>query len=92
MQDRGLRIVVDGVGFGADEQHDGAARGERGERFVGGVEEEDPAFAPCGGVVVSGEMQWRGDVRMVGHDVQRNSPRATIVDVGGLELSVRALL
>ncbi|MQY20336.1 hypothetical protein NRB20_34390 [Nocardia sp. RB20] len=27
---------------------------------------------------------------MVGQDVQRNGPRPTIVDVGGLELSMRS--
>jgi hypothetical protein len=47
-------------------------------------------------------MQWRGVMRQVvmtvcarmviGQDMQRDSPRATIVDVGGLELSVRARL
>ncbi|WP_132370220.1 hypothetical protein [Nocardia alba] len=29
---------------------------------------------------------------VIGQDMQRDSPRATIVDVGGLELSVRARL
>lgn len=99
MHDRALGVVVNGVGLIADEQHHGATRGQRGQRLVGGIEEQDAAFEP----VVGGCGQWgrRGvgammiAVRpgmMIGQQVQRSSPRPTVVDVGGLELSVRPRL
>ena len=98
MHHRTLGVVVDGIGFIADEKYDGAARGQCGERLVGGIQKQHPALQPVGGLVLDGREVCdvvsrltgaMGTRMVVGQDVQRSSPRPTIVDVGGLELSVR---
>ncbi|BCK57753.1 hypothetical protein NWFMUON74_55250 [Nocardia wallacei] len=94
MHDGTLGIVVDGIGLVADQQDDRAAGRQCGERLVGGVQKQHPALRPRGhrgrwfdGAVLPGSTRMRA---FIGQDMQRSSPRPTIVDVGGLELSVRS--
>lgn len=103
MQDGPGGVVVYCVGLVADQQYDRPASGERGERFVGGVEEQDAALqpadrlrrgevwsgiAPGAGIGTSGGIGIVPVDRVIGQQLQRRSPRPTSVDVGGLQLSV----